>query len=168
MNTGEIDKYLPGPLRRLFPVKARNFPDFVSLAAKQGAIEVRGEQIVRRKTDFFTADVVALNPLEHSARYTSEAPRRRPVVFTEPYEISYKEKYGLDLEDATRLRGLVTIDDRLQRVRSSVPFVTLSLVGPEGDVDQDYETISLALLEARRLEITPYPLNETGGKGISK
>lgn len=126
-------------IKKYFPIRADSLDKFMEVVEREGGVSVIAELRIKAKNGAFTATVGTIADYEYSTRFQSETPTERPIIFNEVYGSRFGSEYGLaDFQDRClyALKGLLTADERLQRVRQRLPNVETALVSPRGTIDK--------------------------------
>lgn len=144
-------------IKKYFPIKADSLDGFIEIVERERGASVTAEPRIKAKNGTFTSTVGTIANYEYSTRFQSETPTGRPIVFDEIYGSRFGSERGFaDSQDRElyALKGLLTADDRLQRVEERLENVETALVGPRGIID---ETTHQRMYEdAKKYNLSPF------------
>jgi len=144
-------------IKKYFPIKVDSLDGFMDVVERESAVSVIAEPRIEAKNGGFTGVVGTIADFVYSTRFKSETSTHRPIVFDEVYGSRFGSGGGFaDGEERVlyALKGFLTADDRLQRVRQRLPNIETSLVGPRGTMD---ETTRQRMYEdAKKHNVTPF------------
>jgi len=117
-----------------FPRKARSFDDFMRMVSRKDGTVVVARAGIRLKNGAFTASVGYIGNFEYFTNLRSCTERGRPIVYNEVHASRYGSDYEFgDSEDRLfyALKGLLTADVMLQKVREKRPQAKTELMNPD-------------------------------------
>lgn len=148
-------------IKKYFPIKADSLDEFIEVVQREGGVSVIAKPRIKAKNGVFTQGfggiVGIIADYEYSTRLQAETLTRRPIVFDEVHGSRFGSEYGFaDSQDRTlyALRGLLTADNRLQRVRQRLPNVEIALVDSKGTMDK--ATYQRMYEDAKKYNATPF------------
>ena len=144
-------------IKKYFSIKADSLDEFIEFVERESGVSVTAEPSIKPKNGATTASVGTIADFEYSTRFQSETQKGRPIIFNEVHGSRFGSDYGsADSQDRElyALKGLLTADERLQRVRQRLPNVKTALVGPRGTMDE--ATHQRMYEDAKKHNLTPF------------
>ncbi len=115
-------------IKKYFPIKTKSLESFIELVERERGVSVTAKLTIELYK--FSVFIATTASYKYFTQLRSETPTGRPIVFNEIFEC------GRDIDPEERglytLKGLLTVDARLQRVRQRLPNIKTALVGPRG------------------------------------
>jgi hypothetical protein len=144
-------------IKKYFPIKADSLEEFMEVVKRECGGYVNAKPRITAKNGTFTAAVGTIANYEYSTQFQSKTSTGRPIIFDEVYSSRFGSEYGF--ADAEKrglyaLKGILTADDRLQKIRQKLPNLEISLVGPKGIMDK--ATYKRMYKDAEEYNVTPF------------
>ena len=144
-------------IKKYFPTKADSLDEFMEVVEREGGVFVIAEPRIKEKNGAFSATVGTIANYEYSTRFQSETPTGRPIIFDEVYGSRFGSERGFaDAVDRGlyALKGVLTADDRLQKVRQRLPNIETNLGGARGIMDE--ATHQRMYEDAKKYNVAPF------------
>lgn len=144
-------------IKKYFTIKTSTLEKFIELVDNQKGVSVTAKLNIISKNGSLTVTVGTIADYEYSTRFISETPAGRLIVFNEVHGSRFGSEYGFaDAGDRGRyaLKGLLTADDRLQKIKARLPNVETALLCLGGKMDET--TRQKMYKDSAKYNITPF------------
>lgn len=154
-----VGNLIPEAFKRPFPIKARNLEEFADLVMARKGLYVEAELVrLNPRIKASTSAVGVIGDFRYQAVFTSRAQDGRKIILKSPFFKAFQSEYGFadrNLRDVLALKGFITIDAMLRKIKETVPIYTrVDLVKGDGSVFKD-EELKAMRADARRRNIEP-------------
>jgi len=144
-------------IKKHFPIKVDSLDGFMEVVEREGGVFIIAKPRIKAKNGVFSITVGTIANYEYSTRFQSETSIGKPIIFNEVHGSRFGSERGFaDAEDRGlyALKGLLTADDRLQRVRQRLPNIKTELVCSQGTIDE--ATHQKMYEDAKEYNVTPF------------
>jgi len=160
-----LGRLIPEKLKKPFPIKTHSLEEFISTVKDNGGKSAEGSFDKRSSYKYsplglppIISEISEIGDFEWHGVLASKTSQGRKIIFGESYETRFGSDHGFsDMEERNMLslRCLITLDDRLTKIKEQLPNVSVVIV--ENNEIMDTKTLESVRIEAAKRNLEPYP-----------